>query len=262
MLRYLRLYAHFLRFSFSRALEFRFDFWFRIVMDSVFYIVNLGFFGVLYGHVDRIGGWDRDQAMVFVAGYLFVDAVHMTVFSNSTWWFPILVNRGDLDYYLLRPVSSLFFISLRDFAANSFVNLLIAGGILSWALARHPAPLGAGPIALYVGLLLAGTFIFYCVYMLFLIPVFWTHSVDGLRTLYFGANELSERPHMVYPTWLRRILLSLFPAAMISSYPAWILFQGATPARLLHVAAVACGAFGVMLVAWSRGLRAYSSASS
>ncbi len=30
MKRYLRLYLHFLRFSFSRAFEFRVDFWFRM----------------------------------------------------------------------------------------------------------------------------------------------------------------------------------------------------------------------------------------
>ena len=35
MIRYLRLYGYFLRFSFSRAMEFRFDFFFRIFMDSL-----------------------------------------------------------------------------------------------------------------------------------------------------------------------------------------------------------------------------------
>ena len=44
------------------------------------------------------------------------------------WWLPMLINRGDLDYYLVRPVSTLFFVSFRDFAANSFVNLVIATG--------------------------------------------------------------------------------------------------------------------------------------
>ena len=43
MTRYLRLYAYFLRFSFSRALEFRVDFFFRVIMDTAFYAVNLGF---------------------------------------------------------------------------------------------------------------------------------------------------------------------------------------------------------------------------
>ena len=123
MRRYLRLYACFLRFSFSRAMEFRLDFYFRIVMDGVWYAVNLAFFLAIYRHTALLGGWTEDQVIVFAAGVFVADGVHMTVFSNNMWWFPVLVNRGDLDYHLVRPVSSLFFVSLRDFAANSFVSM-------------------------------------------------------------------------------------------------------------------------------------------
>ena len=35
MSRYLRLYLHFLRFSFSKAIEFRVDFFFRVLMDVI-----------------------------------------------------------------------------------------------------------------------------------------------------------------------------------------------------------------------------------
>ena len=126
MNRYLRLYLQFLKFSFSRSLEYRMDFWFRIVMDCMFYVVELIFFTILYQHTDMLGGWNYDQILIFVSGFLVIDAIHMTVFSNNMWWMPILVNKGDLDYYVVRPVSSLFFLSLRDFAANSFLNLLIA----------------------------------------------------------------------------------------------------------------------------------------
>ena len=58
--------------------------------------------------------------MVLIIGV--ADAIHMTVFSNNMWWFPIFINRGDLDYYLIRPVSSLFFLSLRDY--RNFAEIL------------------------------------------------------------------------------------------------------------------------------------------
>ena len=95
---YLRLYLQFLKFSFSRSLEYRMDFWFRIVMDCMFYLVELAFFTILYQHTDMLGGWNYDQILIFVSGFLVIDAIHMTVFSNNMWWMPILVNKGDLDY--------------------------------------------------------------------------------------------------------------------------------------------------------------------
>ena len=56
-MRYLRLYAHFMRFSFSRAMEFRLDFFFRIFMDTLWYAHHLVFFWVVYRHTSLLGGW-------------------------------------------------------------------------------------------------------------------------------------------------------------------------------------------------------------
>ncbi len=261
-MRYLRLYACFLRFSFSRAMEFRLDFWFRIGMDGLWYGVNLAFFWVLYRHTARLGEWTYDQAIVFIAGMFVVDAVHMTVCSNNMWWLPIAINKGDLDYYLVRPVSSLFFLSLREFAANSFVNLLMAGGILAWALARYPEPLGAATMACYVALLFLGTFTFYVMHMLFLIPAFWMHTSGGLREIFFSLEHYSSRPHRMFTGWVRKALLTVLPFALYASVPAQALFEGLTPTLLLHVAAVNAVAFAAMIALWKAGLRSYASASS
>jgi len=167
--RYLRLYAHMVRFSFSRAMEFRVDFFFRVFMDTLWYAVHLTFFAVIFRETKALGGWNWDQTLVFAASMFLMDAIQMTLFSNNTWWFPTIVNRGDLDYYLVRPVSSLFFVSLRDFAANSFLNLLLAIGIFVWALVRYPDPLGAGRVGLFVLLLLAGVYLFYLLSMILLV---------------------------------------------------------------------------------------------
>lgn len=262
MTRYARLYLYFLRFSFSRAMEFRVDFFFRVGMDSLFYAVQLAFFWVLYKHSPFMGGWDFDQALVFAAGVFVTDALHMTFCANNTWWFPLLVNKGDLDYYLVRPVSSLFFLSLRDFAANSFLNLIIACGVLIWSLARYPDPLGAGTITLYVAMLVLGTFLYYVLNFLFLVPVFWLHNAAGMREAFFGVSRFSGRPDGIYRGWVRRVLTSVLPFALIISYPTRILFDGQTGMLVLHMVAVTVAAFAVLLLVWKLGLRAYASASS
>jgi ABC-2 type transport system permease protein len=261
-MRYLRLYLYFLRFSFSRAFEFRLDFYFRIAMDCVYYAVGIGFFTILYTQTGVVGGWSEDQAYVFIAGYMLVDALHMTFVANNLWMLPIFINKGDLDYYLVRPVSSLFFLSLREFAANSFVNLVIAGGIVAWALVRYPAPLGAPRIAVYLLLIANGAFLMYVLRLLFIIPVFWLHSDRGLDTLHFQLDKLGERPHQIYRGWLRGLLLTIIPFSLVASVPAHVLFDGLTVERLAHVASVTVGLFAFMVWLWRRGLGAYSSASS
>jgi ABC-2 type transport system permease protein len=262
MRRYLRLYAHFLRFSFSRAMEFRVDFFFRVFMDTLFYVVQIAFFGVIYGHTELMGGWSFDQVLVFISGFFLVDALHMTLCSNNLWWLPFLVNRGDLDYYLVRPVSSLFFLSLREFAANSFLNLIMAAGISVWALARYPGELAPERIALYYFFIINGAFLYYIIHICFLIPVFWTHSGRGLGDLFFALQRYAERPEQIFRGYVRRLLVTLLPFSLVASFPARALFEGLTLLHLAHVGAVTALGFVFLRWFWQRALAAYSSASS
>ena len=260
--RYVRLYLNFLRFSWSKALEFRLDFFFRVGMDVVWYATNLAFFDILFRHTQTLGGWNHDQVLVFIAGVFVADAVHMTLFSNNMWWFPILVNRGDLDYYLVRPVSSLFFLSLREFAANSFLNLIMAVGILVWALTRYPDPVAPGALAAYLSFLALGIFLHYVLHMVFLIPVFWLHNAHGLREVFFDLDRFTTRPHGIFRGFVYRLITTILPFALIVSFPTQMLFEGAQPGWMLYMLVVASVAFAFLVWFWRRGLRAYASASS
>jgi ABC-2 type transport system permease protein len=262
MRRYLRLYGHFLRFSFSKAMQFRLDFFFRVGMDTLWYAMHLTMFGVLYQHTATVGGWTQDQAYLFLGGVFVADAVQMTLFSNNLWMFTLAVNKGDLDYHLVRPVSTLFFVSLREFAANSFLNLLLAVAILVWAIARYPGPIGPLALATYVPLLLLGVFIHYCLQMMFLLPVFWTHSGGGLRDVFWTIDAYTSRPIGIFRGWVRRVLVSVIPLALVVSFPTRALIEGPSLALVLHVVGVAVAAFAALLGLWRKGLRAYASASS
>jgi ABC-2 type transport system permease protein len=260
--RYLRLYAYFLRFSFSRALEFRLDFTFKIFMDCVFYAVHMGFFKVLFLSTPMLAGWREDQTMVFVASYLLIDALHMTVFASNMWWLPFYVNRGDMDSYLVRPVSTLFFVSLREFAANSFVNLLIASGIFTYCLMNLAEPFGFWQLMGYLGLIVNGWLLYYAIQMIFIIPVFWTQSGRGFNDFFFSMGIAAERPDLVYRGWLRKLLTIVLPFALICSFPARLFFGPADDSTLGHLISVTVVVWVFMLWLWRKGLRAYSSASS
>ena len=113
-----------------------------------------------------------------------------------------------------------------------------------------------------MALLGVGTLIYWELYLLALIPTFWTHRADGLRRLFFGVENLAERPHRIFTGWARRGLLSVLPFALVASYPTVILLEGPSWGRLGWLLGVFVGLSLVVRWAWSRGLRAYSSASS
>lgn len=262
MIRYLRLYLHFLRFSFSKSLEFRFDFTFRILMDVIYYAVNIAFFKVIFLHTPVLAGWNENQMMVFVAAYLLVDAFNMTVFSTNLWWLPFFINKGDLDYYLIRPVSPLFFLTLREFSVNSFINLLMTVGFLVYTLMNLDQSFSIWQILGFLVLLFNGVILHFLLQLLMILPVFWTQSSRGFVDLFYSMGLAMERPDRIYKGWLRILFTTILPFALIASFPARLFLDGFDTQMLVHLTLVTVLVWVVMLLVWKRGLANYSSASS
>jgi ABC-2 type transport system permease protein len=261
-MRYARLYVHLLRFSFVRALEFRLDFFFRFGMDAVWYAYQLAFFEILFLQTPTLMGWSAADIRVFIGAVFVADALHMTVFASNMWWFPILVNRGDLDYYLVRPVSSLYFLSVREFAANSFLNLVLAVGVLVVMVSAHPVGFGVGRLLLFGTLMGIAALLHYALNLMFLLPVIWMHNASGLRELWFGLGAYTSRPDAIFRGWIRRLLTTILPVAVIVSFPVRALLAEAPWPIAGHVVAATAGALVVLGLFWRLALRSYSSASS
>ena len=243
-------------------MEFRLDFTFRIVMDIIYYFVNLALFKILFLHTNLVAGWTLEQMMVFVASYLLVDAINMTFFSTNLWWLPYYINKGDLDYYLIRPVSALFFLSVREFSANSFLNLIIAVLIFINSLTHYHGPWDIEKLFGLILLLINGSLIYYLVQMLTIIPAFWTQSSRGFIDLFYTLGLAMERPDRIFKGWIRVVFTTILPFSLIASYPARYFIEGLDKFSLLHLIVVTVGLWLLVLSLWKAGLRNYSSASS
>jgi ABC-2 type transport system permease protein len=231
-------------------------------MDCVYYAVNWFFYWAMFKHTNKIGDWGSDQVMVFVATTFVVDAFMMTIFMPNLWQLSKLINKGDLDYYIVRPVNSLFFVTLREFSANSFMNLVVAFLIFGYALSNLAVPLTLQQTAVLGLLTMNGAFLTCLIYLLHLIPIFWTQAPSGYHDLFWTLNQFTERPHKIFNLPIQKILMSVAPFALVASVPAQIAFDGINGSLLLNVVGVTVFFFALVVVLWNRGLKRYSSASS
>lgn len=262
MLRYIRLYLHCLRFSLSKALEFRLNFWTRMAMDTVYYLTGLAFFKLLYLHTPTLGDWSEEQAMIFISACFVVDALQMTIIAENMWQIPVLVNSGQLDYFLIRPVSSLFFLSFRDFSVSSMVNLCMAVSLLVWFILQSSASFSPANVALFALFLGGGFFFWYALRLLFIIPVFWLHSGRGLESLFWRVEPLFERPDSVFRGAARLVLTTVLPFLLIASFPTRVLFEGPRAEIVFWMLGILALTALFLRFIWAKALAAYSSASS
>ncbi len=262
VLRYLKLYGYFIRFSISRTFEFRLNFWFRIIMDVIYAAILLAFYDIIYKQTPTLGGWNREQAMIFVGVCLVIDSIQMTFFTNGLNNLAELVNKGDLDYYLVRPVSSLFFLVFREVSLNSGINLLISLGITIYYFSVSSLTFSIPTLVGFAVLVLNGSFIYCFLRLLFVLPVFWLGTIRGLDALFYNLYYCVDRPDRVFKGTVRLILTTILPFCVMASFPAQVLFGTGGYGLVIHTFAVSLGLGITTYFVWRACLKAYSSASS
>jgi len=199
---------------------------------------------------------------VFISIFFIADALKMTFVANSMHSLPDEVNRGSLDYHLIRPVSALFMLSFREFAANSFINVLIAMGIFVGAVYNYPETIAISTYLLFVLSLGIGVTLGWLLHLMFLLPVFFAHSGRGFEGIFYTMHILAERPDAIYSGAARVVLTTVVPFALMASFPARVLF-GESPWTILgHMAIVLLGVAVLMRWLWAKALAGYASASS
>ncbi len=262
ILKHLRAYGALVRFSLSRTMEFRFDFFFRFIMDCIFYSFSIAFFHILFMHTNTLAGWGYHQVILFIAGGLLLDGIFMTAIARNIWEFPSLVNKGELDFHIIRPVSTVFFVLTRNFEFASLLNVFLAFGIMIYSMSLFPESLSIGQILGFLFLLLNGFILMVCLRLFTVLPVFWTHSDLGFHMLYMSIEQVTERPEVIFRGITHLVFTTIFPFIIMTSFPArwffgtlsWFEFSYAVGLSLLFLF--------ITLFIWKKGLRIYSSASS
>ena len=119
-------------------LEYRANFFSRILTDIFWYVAQVVTFEVLYQHTDKIGDWNVYQMRVFLGLLFVIDAFYMIIIHENLEGLSEKVRKGDLDLLLAKPINSQFMITLQKANTAIFGNLMIGFAWLIYALNGLP----------------------------------------------------------------------------------------------------------------------------
>jgi ABC-2 type transport system permease protein len=259
LLRLGKVYLGFLRFSFLRASEFRVDSLFRVAMDLSFYVQVWALFEIYFGVTDSMMGWSREQVLFFMSWLFLQDAIFMVLLDKNLDDFGRLVHSGNFDYYLVRPVPTLFLVGTRQIGVASILNVLFA---LTLFIYCSPLSLTGWNLLCISLLITAAVVLQFFSKLLFLLPAFWGSSAFAFLPLYWSLQLLAERPIHTYPRPIAWVLTYIFPQALIASLPVALAFAG-FPLKGVAACLAATTLFcSITIFLWSWAIRRYSSASS
>jgi ABC-2 type transport system permease protein len=219
-MKYIGLWFNFLKISWMAEAEYRLNMFVRVFSDVIWYFSQITIFEVLFYHVPRISGWDIQTMRVFMGILFMIDATYMILFHDNFENAPSLVRKGELDFILLKPMNSQFMFSCRKVNAVYSINLVIVAGYLIWAIHRLPQPPALMQYPLTLALMASGLGVLYSLRFLFAALNVILTNAGSLTYVWYQFYRLGNRPHALYPSWLRWCLLTIFPVGLIVSVPA------------------------------------------
>ena len=261
-MRYARLWRRFLINALVREAEYRASFALAAVEGLAQVLLTVFAFALIYQYADAIAGWRREQILLLVGVYRIVDGLISAQVAPNMLALPGYVQSGELDFHLLRPVSSQFFVSTRRLALPEVTNVLIGLALVARAAGPAGVRWDATAVAAALALLLCGLLLLYAIWFAIMTCSIWLVRLDTLDSLFFSLFQAAQYPVQFFSGGARALFTFVFPVAFATTFPTEALL-GRGDARLVPLAVLLAGAalLGTHLF-WRRALRHYQSASS
>src|SRR6266567_9641565 len=194
LLRYLGIYFALWKNSVTREMIFKSNFLLWIVVELLWFGLQLTFIGVLYLHTEHIGTWTKWQVVMLIGGSHFIQQIFQAFFLINCTNLSELIRTGKLDFLLLLPVNTRFVVSLRQVDLGSFVNATSALGVIAYAAHQMHFTPSFGHIAGFLALCLVGIVIHYSLMFLLATVSFWTVRAQGIVWGYYNLFNIARMP--------------------------------------------------------------------
>jgi ABC-2 type transport system permease protein len=261
--RYLTIYAALWKNSVARETMFKGNFLLWIVVELLWFGLQLSFIGVLYLHTESIGTWTKWQVVMLVGASHFIQQIFQAFFLINCANLSELVRTGKLDFLLMLPVNTRFVVSLRQVDLGGFVNAALAIALMTYAAGQlHLLPTFAQVLGFFA-LCVLGISIHYSLMFMLATICFWTVRAQGVVWGYYNLFQIARMPDEAFQRGVFKAVFTFaLPMLLVSNVPVRLLVDTLTSPKLLLLLGMAVVCPLVSEWVWRRSVRRYTSASS
>jgi ABC-type uncharacterized transport system, permease component len=246
--------------SFAAELEYRLNF----VMAGLGSVANVAgsLFGLylFYGSGSGFGDWSWSDALMIVAVFTILQGVSGTFLVPNLNRIVEYVQQGTLDFVLLKPISSQFWLSLRTVSVWGIPDILLGVGLAGYAGWR--SHLTAGHLFLGILPLLCGLVSLYSIWFVLGATSIWFVKIYNATEVLRGLLEAGRYPIAAYPVGYRFFFTFIVPVAFLTTVPAETILGRGQWLGIFSAGLLAIALFVFASLFWRFALRFYTSASS
>ncbi|MEG3862278.1 ABC transporter permease [Microcoleus sp. herbarium12] len=260
MARYLQVLKLFWGAAIAAELEYRINF----VLATLSSLGNLAgsLFGLslFYGTGYKFSGYSWEQALVVLGIFTVLQGFSSTFLAPNLSRIVDRVQQGTLDFVLLKPISSQFWLSANTVSPWGVPDLIFGAGLLLYA--ANKLGVGIGNYFLTAIPLLFGTITLYSIWFILGATSIWFVKIYNVTEVLRGLLEAGRFPMAAYPAAYRFFFTFVVPVAFLTTVPAEAMLGRGDIVWIAGAGILAIGLLFFSRYFWQFALRFYTSASS
>jgi ABC-2 type transport system permease protein len=261
--RYLGIYAALWRNSLIREMQFKTNFVLWILVELLWFALQITFITVIYSHTDHIGDWTKWEVVLLIGTSNFIQQLFTAFFLSNLVQLSELIRTGRLDFMLLLPINTRFVISLRQIDLGGFVNAAFALSVIFYAGHQLHLSVTLPQILGYLLLVSASLLVHYSLLTMLSASSFWTVRAQGIVWGYYNLFNIARLPDAAFRGAFKAFFTYALPMLLVANVPAKLIAQKLrSPAEMVLLIFLAGVLFAVSEIAWRHSVRHYTSASS
>ena len=260
--KYLKIYTKFLHTSLASELEYKTNILIDLITAILSLIGSIFLLSIFFQNNSSIGGWQFEQALIIQGIYTILNGITNTWFNPNLTEIVKYVREGSLDFVLLKPIDSQFFISLKKINPSGFLEIMLGFCLLLFCIRINQINLNLSFLTLSLITIICSICILYSLWFFISTTTIWFvktwNATEVLRSfLYIGRFPLNSFSFSL------RIFFSVFiPIAFITTIPSEV-FLGISQLWKIFLEIIVAILFLISSRKfWLFALRYYSSASS
>lgn len=204
--------------------------------------------------------WSWEDALIVVGIFTVLQGFSSTFLAPNLNSIVGHVQEGTLDFVLLKPISSQFWLSTRTISPWGVPDLIFGGVSIAYAGGR----LGLGIDNYLVSAipLLFGLVTLYSLWFMLGATSIWFVKIYNVTEVLRGLLEAGRFPMVAYPAAYRFFFTFVVPVAFLTTVPAEAMLGRVQVGWLVGAALLALGLLFASRFFWRFALRFYTSASS
>ncbi len=205
-------------------------------------------------------GWNWEQALIVLGLFTLLQGFSATFLVPNLNRIVRHIQQGTLDFVLLKPISSQFWLSTHTLSPWGIPDVLFGIAVIFYAGDRLHLPISGYLFSLVP--IAFGFAILYSLWFMLGSMSIWFVKIYNVTEVLRGMLEAGRFPMVAYPMGYRIFFTFVVPVAFLTTVPAEVILGRGNPLWVLGAGTLA----GLLLLAsngfWRFALRFYTSASS